>query len=255
MDFEKILSLEFTIDIQMFEDSTKNRVARWIAGDISISNDPGASIKRWRKKFGLKQNTLAKRLEISPSVISDYESGRRKSPGVGIIRKIVKAFLEIDEERGGQVTRAFANRFGTHLPPDVLLGMREFESPVSGEEFLEIVEGDIVANEDLLDKKLFGYTVIDSLKAVLELSTQDFTGLYGVTNERALVFTKVSTGRSPLVAIKVRGITPGVVVLHGDLRDADRIGMKIAESLKVPLIISRTKKVEDLIDNLKNSLP
>lgn len=239
----------------MFDDATKNRVARWVAGDISISNDPGASIKRWRKKFGLKQNTLAERLDISPSVISDYESGRRKSPGTGIIKKIVRTFLDTDEERGGQVTRAFANRFGTHLPPDVLLSMREFENPVDGEEFLEIVEGEVVANEDLLDKKLFGYTVIDSLKAVLELSTQDFTGLYGVTNERALVFTKVSNGRSPLVAIKVRGITPGVVVLHGDLENPDRIGVKIAENLKVPLVISRTKKVEELIENLKNSLP
>lgn len=239
----------------MFDDATKDRVARWIAGDISISNDPGSSLKRWRNKFGIKQNTLAERLDISPSVISDYESGRRKSPGVGIIKKIVRSFLEADEESGGQVTRAFAHRFGAHLPPDVLLGMQEFEDPVDGNKLLEVVKGEAVANEDLLNKKLFGYTIIDSLKAVLELSTQDFTSLYGVTNERALIFTKVSNGRSPLVAIKVRGITPGVVVLHGDLEKPDRIGIKIADNLKVPLVISKINKVEKLIDRLKSSLP
>ncbi len=239
----------------MFDDPTKDRVARWIAGDITISKDPGASIKRWRKKFEIKQNTLAGKLEISPSVISDYESGRRESPGVGIIKKIVKAFIRTDEESGGQVTRAFADRFEAHLPPEVVLDMSEFENPAEGNKLLEVVEGEAMANENLLDKKLFGYTVIDGPKAILELTTEDFTGLYGVTSERALIFTNVNTGRSPLVAIKVRGITPGVVVLHGNLDEPDRLGVRIAENLKVPLIVSHSSSVEKLIDNLQESFP
>ncbi len=237
----------------MFDDATKDRVARWIAGDITISKEPGSSIKRWRKKFDIKQNTLAEKLDISPSVISDYESGRRKSPGVGIIKKIVEAFIIADEESGGQVTRAFADRFEAHLPPEVVLDIREFENPAEGTKLLDIVEGEVVANENLLDKKLFGYTVIDGPKAVLELTTEDFTGLYGVTTERALIFTNVSTGRSPLVAIKVRGITPGAVVLHGDLEEPDRLAVRIAKNLKVPLIVSSTSGVEKLINNLQES--
>lgn len=236
----------------MFNDATKNRVARWIAGDISVSKDPGSSLKRWRNKFGIKQNTLAERLDISPSVISDYESGRRKSPGVGIIKKVVRTFIEIDEEKGGQVTRAFANRFGAHLPPEIVLGMEEFEKPINGKKLAEVVDGEILANEESLDRNLFGYTAIDSPKAVLELSTEDFMALYGLTTERALIFTKVSTGRSPLVAIKVRGITPGAVVLHGKIDEADRLGVRIAENLKVPLILSRTTKVDKLLENLQN---
>lgn len=239
----------------MFNDATKDRVARWIAGDIAISKNPGGSIKKWRKKFEIKQNTLAEKLDISPSVISDYESGRRESPGVGIVKKIVKAFIKADEESGGQVTRAFADRFEAHLPPEVVLDIREFENPAGGEKLIEVVEGETIANENLLDKKLFGYTVIDGPKAVLELTTEDFTGLYGVTTERALIFTNVSTGRSPLVAIKVRGITPGAVVLHGDMEEADRLGVRIAKNLKIPLILSNVSDVEKLINNLQENLP
>lgn len=239
----------------MFDDTIKNRVARWIAGDITTAEEPGGSLKRWREKFDIKQSTLAEKLDISPSVISDYESGRRKSPGVGIIQRIVKSLIETDEERGGQVTSAFAHRFGAHLPPEVVLAMREFEKPISGEDFLEVVEGELLTGGNSLNRNLFGYTVIDSPKAVLRLSTEDFIGLYGLTTERALIFTKVTTGRSPLVAIKVRGITPGVVVIHGDVEEPDRLGVKIAENLKVPLILSQVPTVDELLKGLRDSIP
>ncbi len=238
----------------MFEDATKDRVARWIAGDITTAENHGAALKRWRKKFEIKQNTLAEKLEISPSVISDYESGRRKSPGVGIIKKIVKSFIEADEESGGQVTRAFANRFEAHLPTEVVLDIREFENPADGKSLVDVVKGETMANENLLNRKLFGYTVIDGPKAVLELTTKDFAGLFGVTTERALIFTNVTTGRSPMVAIKVRGMTPGAVVLHGKLEKPDKLAIRIAEDLKVPLIMSNVREVDKLIDRLQNKL-
>ena len=237
----------------MFNDATKNRVARWIAGDITTSENPGSTLKRWREKFSVRQNTLAEKLDISPSVISDYESGRRKSPGVGIVKRIVQMLIKTDEERGGQVTRAFSHRFGAHLPPEIVLAMREFEKPVKGEDFVEAINGKSLANNDSLNRNLFGYTVIDSPKAILELSMEDFMGLYGLTTERALIFTGVTTGRSPLVAIKVRGITPGIVVIHGNIDEADRLGVKIAESLRVPLILSQISSVDGLIDRLEDS--
>lgn len=237
----------------MFNDTTKNRVARWIAGDITTSESPGASLKRWRDKFSIKQNTLAQRLDISPSVISDYESGRRESPGVGIVKRIVKTLIETDEERGGKVTRAFSHRFGAHLPPEIVLAMKEFEKPVTAREFTEAIKGKPLANESMLDRNLFGYTMIDSPKAILELSMEDFMGLYGLTTERALIFTGVTTGRSPLVAIKVRGITPGIVVVHGNVEKADRLGVKIAESLRVPMVLSQVSSADEMIDRLQNS--
>ncbi len=237
----------------MFEDTTKNRIAKWIAGDIALSNELGHTLKRWREMFGMSQTALAEALKISSSVISDYEAGRRKSPGVVTIKKIVNAFIKADEKQGGSVIRTLAHTFETQLPSDVVLDIREFGKPIEGKKLCKAIEGDIVVNGDLLEQKLFGYTVIDSLKAVIDLSAEDFMRLYGLTTERALVFTGVTTGRSPMVAIKVRGITPGVVVLHGKIKKADELGKKIAENLRVPLVISRVRSVEELIEKLRKA--
>ena len=78
-----------------------------IAGEITIAENPGETIRKWREEFQVSQLDLAKYLEISPSVISDYESGRRKSPGVSSIKKIVHALVELDLKRGGQVLRRY----------------------------------------------------------------------------------------------------------------------------------------------------
>lgn len=229
----------------------KERIAKWIAGDITLSEDHGAAMKRWRERFGLTQTALAKAIRISPSVISDYEAGRRKSPGATTIKRMVGTFLDVDEKEGGKVLRTFSHVFGTQLPPDVVLEIREFGEPVDGKTICKAVDGDIVANKDMLDRKLFGYTVIDSYKAIVGLSTDDFRRLYGLTTERVLVFTGVTTGRTPMVAVKVIGITPGMVLLHGDLKEADQIGVKIAELLKTPLVISRAPSVGELLDGLR----
>ncbi|MCD6247922.1 MAG: helix-turn-helix domain-containing protein [Hadesarchaea archaeon] len=233
------------------EDLIKNKVGRWIAGDITLSSEPSRALKRWREIFGMSQTELAKSLKISPSVISDYESGRRKSPGIAVIKRIVDSFIENDRRHGGRVIRAFVHMFGDQLPTDIVLDIREFEEPVTGEEMCRAIDGKTVVGKELLDQRLFGYTVIDSIRAVVELSAEEFMRLYGLTTERALIFTRVTIGRSPMVAVKVRGITPGMVVLHGKLKRVDKLGIKIAESLRVPLVVSRVPTVKGLIERLR----
>lgn len=233
------------------EDPTKDRVAKWIAGDITLSGEPGSAIKRWRETFGVSQASLAKALGISPSVISDYEAGRRKSPGATTIKRIVEAFIKVDEQQGGKIARAFVHMFGTQLSPDIVLDIREFKEPIDGKVLCKAVEGEVVVNKDLLHQKLFGYTIVDSYKAVLGLSVDEFRRLYGLTTERALVFTGVTTGRSPMVAIKVMGITPGMVIFHGELKQVDPLGVKIAEILRVPLVVSKLPSVNDLLEGLR----
>ncbi len=69
-------------------------------------------MRKWRRNFGITQTDLSNHLGISPSVISDYESGRRKSPGIMIVSKIIDALLKIDEIRGCNVMRAYETMFG-----------------------------------------------------------------------------------------------------------------------------------------------
>jgi transcriptional regulator with XRE-family HTH domain len=70
--------------------STREVLARRIAGEIILSNMPGTALKKWRMAFNISQARIAEKLQISPSVISDYESGRRKSPGTLFVRRFVE---------------------------------------------------------------------------------------------------------------------------------------------------------------------
>ncbi|OYT50696.1 transcriptional regulator, partial [Candidatus Bathyarchaeota archaeon ex4484_135] len=84
-------------------EDTKGFLSKMIVGDVIMARKPGEAMKKWRELFHVTQAELAKKMGVSPSVISDYESGRRKSPGTKFIRKWVSALLAIDEARGGRL--------------------------------------------------------------------------------------------------------------------------------------------------------
>lgn len=75
-------------------DVTKDELT-WIAGSVVLSDSPPAQLKYWRKKFGVKQTDLAKKMEITSSVLSDYEKGRRPSPGANFIKRYLQALYEL----------------------------------------------------------------------------------------------------------------------------------------------------------------
>jgi putative transcriptional regulator len=57
--------------------------------------------------------------------------------------------------------------------------------------------------------------VINSINAITQLSSNEFNRIYGWSTERALIFTDVSSGKSPMVAIRVTPFKPRCVVLQG----------------------------------------
>jgi putative transcriptional regulator len=61
--------------------------------------------------------------------------------------------------------------------------------------------------------------VIHSLNAIVQLTSNEFSRLYGWSTERALVFADVSNGKSPMVAIRVTPFKPRCVVLQGIATD------------------------------------
>jgi putative transcriptional regulator len=228
------------------------RLARRMAGEIVINPSPSDGIRKWRRVFEVSQVELAAHMGVSPSVISDYESGRRKSPRVGTIQRILGALIEIDRSRGGRTLRSLKRMMLPEMPSGVVLDMKEFSVPINAGDLAGEIRADVVVGEDLLDRQIFGYTVLDSLRAIVELRRDDFIRIYGMTSERALVFTGVASGRSPFVAIKVGGINPGVVVLHGKgLVEVDEIGKRIAERESIPVAISRMPSVGQLIKSLQ----
>src|SRR6056297_2142684 len=95
-------------------------LAEKIAGEITLSDEPGATIRKWRTDFEIAQTDLATELDVSPSVVSDYESGRRDNPGIGVVRRVVDALLTIDEARGGDHIRQHARVLSSGFDADVV---------------------------------------------------------------------------------------------------------------------------------------
>lgn len=233
-------------------DDSKERLAKRMAGEITLSDDPGKTMKKWREVFGITQTQLAEHLDISSSVISDYEGGRRKSPGSSTIKKIVEGLINLDELHGGHVIHAFSRMMDPELSTDVIIDMREFAVPIPAAKLLEAVQGETVANSHLMGREIFGYTVIDSIRCISEMSSDEFTRLYGWTTERALIFTRVSRGRSPMIAIRVKGLRPALIVLHGPSTIDDPVALKLAEVERIPLILSKADSVESMIRGLRS---
>ena len=98
----------------------RNQLAEKMAGEITLSDSPGKALKKWRMSFNIPQGVLSEHLEVSPSVISDYESGRRKSPGTAVVGKIVDTILSIDEANGGRYIQKFAKMLYSDFDEDVI---------------------------------------------------------------------------------------------------------------------------------------
>jgi putative transcriptional regulator len=200
-----------------------------IAGEISLSENPSKTIKKWRELFGVTQSELARHLDTTPSVVCDYESGRRKSPGTKMVKKFVEAVIRADAKRGFPFVKSYEKSQLPRTVDDVIIDMREFNSPMSAEELCRVLDGDFVSLKEYNNITVYGYTVIDSIKAILKLSSDDFLKLYGATPQRVLIFTKVSYGRSPLIAVRVSSI---------------------AETEKIPIIKTMTS-MDKMINELR----
>ena len=135
----------------------RERLARRIAGEITLSDSPGKTMRMWRERFRLPQIVLADYLEISPSVISDYESGRRKSPGTSTTRRFVMALLALDERNDGQVISAFVRLMDVSLVDlNIVLSMSDFKSSMTSREFCKRLKCVVKSGEDYLDKEIYG---------------------------------------------------------------------------------------------------
>ena len=218
--------------------------AAQIAGDVVISDNPGDAMRKWRERIAVKQAVVAKEMGLSPSVLSDYESGRRASPGVGFIKRYVEALVKLDQNHH----RLLAHEVE---PKDksAILSIGEFSHPIKARDLVKLVDGLVVAGDQRLDTEIYGYTVLDSIKTIYALSGFDFYKIYGATTERLLVFTKVGLGRSPMVAIRVVHLKPRMVVLHGP-KEIDSVGKALAEKERIILSLAGSKSEADIIQSL-----
>ncbi len=233
--------------IQVISNYVMELIAKRIAGDIVISTDYGSALRRWREIFGVTQQELARMMGISASVVSDYEKSRR-APGVRFLKRFVEALLLIDSRRDWEVVKQLSKSLNINV--GAIIDVRELSSPMRLHELLECIKGALI-NSVADDVEIYGYTVLDSIGAIETMSGNEFWQIMGMTSRRALIFTKVSTGRSPLIAVRVAPVKPAVIVLHGPKR-VDPLAIKLADKEGLPLIVSFAENVDKLIDSLRN---
>ncbi|UCD91930.1 MAG: helix-turn-helix domain-containing protein [Methanobacteriota archaeon] len=217
----------------------KGALREKIASEITLSDYPGKTIRKWREELEITQHELSKHLALSPSVISDYESGRRKSPGTRTVRKIVDALLELDKTRKSSLYLAESDNLD-----EIILSMKDFSVGLSPSTFMKKIQGTNLSKTVPLVRNIHGYTVLDSLKAITTLKSSDYWKIYGWSTERALIFTGVKFGRSPMVAVRAHPLKPAMVVYVQPER-IDRLAVKLAELENVSLI--KTQLSEDEI--------
>jgi putative transcriptional regulator len=128
-----------------------------MAGEITLSENPGETIKKWRKSFEISQIDLANCIMVSPSVVSDYESGRRKSPGTAVISRIVEALLDLDEKAGSHKIRAYETMLIERYNSSVIIDIHEYRSPVSLATFGKMIDAERISGN--FDRHINGYTI------------------------------------------------------------------------------------------------
>jgi len=208
----------------------QEQLTRRMAGEIVISERPGETLKKWREIFQLSQKELATLLEVNPSVVCDFEKGRRASPGIVTVRKFVEAMVDYDASHGGKVVNTMA---GTRIN-EAIVDIREFTSGIAIETVIEKIEGEVLAgSEEIIERPIYGYTMVDSLKAITTFNA--FGEMYGWSNERAVFFSGVHYGRSPMIAVRAHPVKPRMAV-YVKPKAVDPLAPKLADMENVVLV-------------------
>ncbi|MBW9141013.1 MAG: helix-turn-helix domain-containing protein [Candidatus Aramenus sp.] len=234
----------------MDEDFVVENIGKRIAGDVVWSRDVGASLRKWREVFGVSQSELARTLGVSQSVVTDYERNKR-NPGSAFIRRYIEALLSIDARRGYKVVKELAKAFAFSFP--FIVDMRDFVTPVKLQEVIVAVDG-VPVNSSLGNIDVYGYVVTDSIKAITALDGMEFYQFLSISLNKVVVFTKVTSGRSPAIALKIAPVKPKVVVLHRPAR-MDPLSIYLMDREGVTVIVSLKRTEEDLIASLKRIVP
>ncbi len=227
--------------------SIREVLARRIAGEVILSSKPGATLRKWRELFAVSQMSLSEKMMLSASVVSDYESGRRKSPGAKFIRRFVLALLALDEEHGSRFIREFSKL--TSSPSMAIVDLREFPIPVRVEYLCRAIQGEVIAGAEKYVKEVLGYTVVDARKTIEAFSGQEYAQLFGASTERALIFTNVENSSLLMMIVRVSNLKPRVVVFHR--ARPDEAALKLAEYEQIPLIYSASPSLEHLVKSLR----
>ncbi|MDG7035652.1 MAG: helix-turn-helix domain-containing protein [Nitrososphaerota archaeon] len=216
-----------------------------IAGRLIFDERPSGLIKQLREELGISQKTMATAIGIAASVLSDYENGRRRTPGAKFIKKYVNTIMELK--------KTYHSKDSTAEEPEGLKGaiikMEDFDKPIPAGKLADALKMQVACGNDKLDSPIYGYTILDSIKTIISLNGNEFYRIFGKSSERALIFTQVGLGRSPMVAIRVSPLKPRMVVIFGALKP-EPLAVNLAKIENIIFGISTHPSFASLMDSL-----
>ncbi len=228
----------------------RERLAEKLASEIILSKNPSHTFRSWREQFAVSQQDLANQIGVSPSQLSDYEKGRRKNPSLNLMKKVIAGLISLDEIRGAPTIK----KYSMDLQDEAIIDIAEFTVGINPSVLIEVIEGDLQKehedeSENYIRRPIMGYTMIDSILGVLRFSSMDYMKVYGRSTERALLFTKVAYGRSPMIAVRSHPIKPAMIIYIKPDK-VDRLAIRLARLERIPLVTTELD-VEELSRRLR----
>jgi putative transcriptional regulator len=217
-----------------------------LIGKIVLSENPGLLMKKIRENLEVKQKELAESIGVSPPVISDYEKGKRRKAGVRFIKKYVEGLIKL---RGADsvILAMYQDKQGAMN--NGIIDIKDYKKPIKIIDLIDAVQGKILTGDDMAEHYLFGHTVLDSIKAIIALKGEQFYRIFGKSSERALIFTKVGLGRSPMVAVRISPLKPRVVAIHGT-QSVEKLAIEMAKVENIVLVLIPPIEISMLLDKM-----
>ncbi|AWR94870.1 helix-turn-helix domain-containing protein [Acidianus brierleyi] len=231
----------------MTNDFIIESVGKRISGDIVWSSNIGLSMRKWRETFGISQAEIARILGISQSVIADYERNKRQ-PGSLFIKRFVESLIQIDGRNGFKVIKELAKSFTLNF--SFIIDMRDFVTPLHLQDIIVALDG-VPVNSTVNNDQIYGYVITDSIKAITALNGMEFYQFLSISFNKIIVFTKVTSGRSPAIALKIAPIKPQIIVLHRPIR-MDPLSIYLMDKEGITVIVSFKKNEEDIMKSLRS---
>ena len=132
---------------------------------------------------------------------------------------------------------------------DAILSMGEFPKSVDASEFCRLLDCTFQNTDVSMERQINGYTVIDSLKAITTFSSADYLKLYGWSTERALLFSGVKYGRSPMIAVRAHPMKPAIVV-YIQPENIDDLAIRLA-SLENIILLSTQLPASQIMERIE----
>ena len=113
--------------------------------------------------------------------------------------------------------------------------IREFAIGLPIATVVKAMGGEVIAGTEELERSIYGYTIVDAVHAITTFSGANFGQMYGWSNERALFFTGVQFGRSPMIAVRAHPVKPRLVCYIQPGR-IDKLATKLADMERIVLV-------------------